>query len=347
MSTLARLAHPTENASLGVSSTCEAAWTFRRAAIIGAGSMGTLLAAVLGTIMPVTLVCRNADRASSLFRNGARVGGLLRCSSRPIVVGSISDIACAGGASAVFVATKTSSTAEVAEELAPHLDEIRGGASNLFVVSFQNGIDSGRELMQRLGHPDVVRMVLTLGATLDEADGHVEVSLHQPPHGIGSVDSAHGPACAAMASALTRAGLETVHVGDIESLVWQKALINAAMNPVAALANCTVGEVLDGPSRIIFERLVEEGLEVAAASGIELPDDYVARAMCVTEHARSHVPSMVEDIRQGRESEVGQLNRQIIDRAHRLGVAVPTHEIIDALIETFDWKVYRRTKGGT
>ena len=303
--------------------------------------MGTLLAAVLGSVTPVILVCRNPTRASALFEHGAAVNGLFSRSSRPIIVRTIAEIPNAGGADAVFVATKTTAISSVAAELAKHLDDIAAHRRDLFVVSFQNGIDSGRELMQRLGHPLVLRMVLTLGATLNP-DGRVNITLNNPPHGIGSVNPAHAHACNDIAHTLTRAGLETAVIHDIESLVWRKAIINAAMNPVAALANCSVGEVLDSPSRLIFERLLEEALNVAAAAGIELPDDYKQHAQEVSTAARSHIPSMVEDIRHGRESEVGQLNRQIIERAHHLGVEVPTHEVIDALIETFDWKVYRR-----
>ncbi len=303
--------------------------------------MGTLLAAILGSVTPVILVCRNPARAAALFEHGAAVNGRISRTARPIIVRSIADIPDAGGADAVFVATKTTAIGNVATELAEHLDAITAHRRELFVISFQNGIDSGRELMQRLGHPLVLRMVLTLGATL-APDGRITVTLNNPPHGIGSINPAHVHACAEIARTLSRAGLETTVVDDIESLVWRKAIINAAMNPVAALANCSVGEVLDSPSRLIFERLLEEALDVAAAAGIELPDDYALHALDVSTAARAHIPSMVEDIRHGRESEVGQLNRQIIDRAHHLGVAAPTHEVIDALIETFDWKVYRR-----
>lgn len=317
-------------------------WAMKRAAVVGAGAMGTLLAAVIGSVMPVVLVCRDAARAANLFRHGARTRGEIERDARPIVVSHVSEIPAAGGASVVFVATKTTAIAQVAADLAPCLDAIRGDTPRLYVVSFQNGIDPGRELMQHLGRPDVMRMVLGVAATLDPRQTHVDVTLNHTPHGLGSVQLSHADDCAAIAAMLTRGGLETVVTTDIESLVWRKAIINAAMNPVAALANCTVGEILDGPSRLIVDRLIEEGLDVAAAAGIEMPDAYLARAMAMADRARDHIPSMVQDIRMGRESEVGQLNRQIIERGRRLGVRTPTHDVIDALIETFDWKVYRR-----
>lgn len=152
--------------------------------------------------------------------------------------------------------------------------------------------------------------------------------------------------CEALAGALTSGGLPTAFASDIERRVWMKGIVNAAMNPIAALVNSSVGEALDSPARLIVERLLVEGEAVARAEGLAMGEDFVARAMEALEAARSHTPSMVEDIRRGRESEVGQLNRQVLEHARRVGVSTPTHEVIDALIETFDWKVYRRGGGG-
>ncbi|MCA9307762.1 MAG: hypothetical protein KDA16_14630, partial [Phycisphaerales bacterium] len=105
-----------------------------------------------------------------------------------------------------------------------------------------------------------------------------------------------------------------------------------------------IGEVLDSPSRVIVDKLMREGMAVATAEGIALPEGYASGVTRLLDRARGHVPSMVEDIRSGRESEIGQLNRQIIDHGRRAGVPTPTHDTIDALIETFDWKVYHRSR---
>ncbi|MFT5422901.1 MAG: 2-dehydropantoate 2-reductase [Phycisphaerales bacterium] len=312
-----------------------------RAVIIGAGSMGTLLAAVLGRVMPVMIVCQEADRAAQLFRHGAVATGEIEATSEPLIVRSLEHAVSAGGASLVFVATKTTAIPAVADELKRHLPSLNPSGA-VHVISFQNGIDPGRELMRRLDHPHVLRMVLTLGAVMEPDGSAVGIRINSPPHAIGSVDPAHALICDQLAEALTRAGLGTRHEPDIEAAVWGKGLLNAAMNPVAALCNCTVGEVIDAPARIIFDKLIAEGLAVARAEGIDLPDDYTTLVDGLVHRARDHVPSMVEDIRQGRESEVGQLGRQIIEHGRRLGVPTPTHETVDALIETFDWKVYQR-----
>jgi len=313
----------------------------RRAAVIGAGAMGTIIAAVLGASVPVVLVSRNEVRAAQIFKWGARLEGLIEAESRPIIVSSVADIPNAGGASLLVVATKTSAIPALAPELKAMLPRITGKPEGPTVISFQNGIDPGRELIARLDHQRVLRMVLSLGASPADDGRAVRVSMNQPPHAIGSIDPELAPECERIARLLSQGGLETEYTPKIETAVWAKGILNAAMNPVAALVNCSIGEVMDAPSAAIVDRLLREAIAVAEAEGILLEPDYRARAAAMLESARQHTPSMVEDIRKNRESEIGQLNRQIIEHGRRLGVPTPTHETIDELIETFDWKVYR------
>lgn len=321
-------------------------WRPRRIAIIGAGATGTSLAAIIGRSAPVVMVCRNPDRAAELFRSGARTKGLTEASSRPIIVPSVEDLARVGGVSVVFVATKTTAIPSVAADIKPHLSAIADQPGGVFVVSFQNGIRPGAQLIEALGHDRVLRMVLNFGATLRPGYPVVDITLDGAPHFIGAADPDYHDAAERLAAMLTDAGFATTAERNIEPRVWSKAIVNAAMNPVAALVDSTVGEVLRSPSCVIVDKLLHEGLAVARADGLEMPSDYINRAYDILSSASNHTPSMVEDIRTGRESEVGQLNRQIIEDGRRHAVATPTHEVIDALIETFDWKVYLRTRSG-
>jgi len=168
------------------------------------------------------------------------------------------------------------------------------------------------------------------------------VMLTSPPHFIGGPDATHRDFATTLAVLLTGCGLPTQPVVDIEPHVWTKGVLNAAMNPVAALTDSSVGDVLESPARAIVSRLIDEGLRVAYAEGIALGPDIASRMWAILDTARPHTPSMVGDIRGGRPSEVGQLNRQIIAHATRVGVPVPSHELIASLIDAFDWRVFRR-----
>ncbi len=317
-------------------------WRLARVGIVGAGAMGTSLAALVGKVVPTVMVCIEPKRAAELFEHGARVEGLVESSSRPIVVNRISDLARVGGVSALFIATKTTAIPDVARELKPVLQEASDSGEGMYVVSYQNGIEPGRQLIELLDYDRVLRMVLSCAATIPGGMKHAEMTMHIPPHAIGAVGPEHADAARRIASTLSEAGFETEFVEGIEQKVWAKGVVNAAANPVCALVDSTVRDVLDSPARMILDRLLREGMEVARADGVDLGGDFLDRAYAMLDGAADHTPSMVEDIRNGRESEVGQLNRQVLAHGRRLGVATPTHEMVDALIEAFDWRVYHR-----
>lgn len=312
-----------------------------RIGIIGAGAMGVSLAAILGETLRVTIVARDRDCADRIRRDGAHVSGLITKSSLPDVVPEIAALADAAPLDAVFVATKTTAIETVASELGPVLPALAGTHGTPFVISFQNGIEPGLTLRRLLDHPRVLRMVLNYGA-IRSGPNSAEVMLSTPPHYIGGPDATFATEAGAFAGVLRRAGLPTEAVNDIEPTVWKKGILNAATNPVAALTDNTIGEVLDSPARVLLVRLIEEGIRVAKAYGIDLGPDPSDRMWAILETARNHTPSMVGDIRGGRPTEVGQLNRQIVQYGARLGVPTPSHELIAALIDAFDWRVFRR-----
>jgi len=285
-----------------------------RIGVIGAGAMGLSLAAMLGRGAEVTIVVRDPAKAQRITTAGVAVDGLMHAVADPTVVPSIAALADAMPATAIFVATKTTAIRSVAEELGPVLDALPAD-----------------------DHP----FVLNYGATQTD-DNAASVMMNGPPHFIGGPDATHTRFAAHLAALLTACGLPTVAVNDIEPFVWTKGVLNAAMNPVAALTDSAVGEVLDSPGRAIVAGLIDEGLRVAHAMGIDLGPGIADRMWTILDKARPHTPSMVGDIRGGRPSEVGQLNRQIIEHARRTGVPVPSHEVIAALIDAFDWRIFRR-----
>jgi len=311
-----------------------------RIGIIGAGAMGLSLAAMLGRSAEVVVVARDPAKAERIASSGVAVDGLMRAVARPAVVPSIAALAGAMPVTAIFVATKTTAIDRVALELGPVLDALPAH-DHPFVISFQNGIGSGLELMRRLHEPRVLRMVLNYGATRSDINT-ASVMMNGPPHFIGGPDPTHTGFASHLASLLSACGLPTEAVDNIEPFVWTKGILNASMNPVAALTDSSVGEVLDSPGRVIVARLIDEGLRVADAMGIDLGPAISDRMWTILDSASPHTPSMVGDIRGGRPSEVGQLNRQIIEHARRVSVPAPSHEVIAALIDSFDWRIFRR-----
>jgi len=299
--------------------------------------MGVSLAAITSSHVPTTIVVRNHDLAVRIRRSGVRVSGGLDGFGHPHVATSIEELSDFGPEDLLFIATKTTAITDVCRTLGSIFDQMP------FVVSYQNGIESGRSIMHELGSTRVARMVLTYGAALverkaesDPVEAHV--GLHAPPHYVGGEGATVDELSQELARSLTNAGLPTEFSDDIEREVWRKGIANAAGNPVAAIIRAPLGELMNSPARSLIERLLDEGISVAKAVGIKIGDSYKTEALAPMLAGGRHLPSMAQDVMAGRQTEITQLNEQIVERARNVGVPVPTHEAIIDLIRTFEWR---------
>lgn len=300
--------------------------------------MGTSLAALTSAHVPTVLVARNPKIADQVARHGIELDGALVAKGRPDVVGSVADLADIHPIDLVFIATKTTALPDVCRALRPHLAELP------YLVSYQNGIEPGRTIIELVGTPRVVRMVLQYGATIRDADPagplRVHVGLHAPPHVVGGEGEAVAYA-RELAPLIDAMGLPMAFTDDIDGAAWRKGIANAAGNPVAALVQAPLGELLDSPGRSLIERLLDEGIAVARAAGIDLPASYRESVLAMMAGGRSHLPSMAHDVRAGRQTEVTQLNEQISRRGQELGIATPAQDTILDLVRVFDWRATR------
>jgi len=317
----------------------------RRIAIVGAGPMGVSLAAITSSHVPTVLVVRDPERAERIRSEGVSLGGALSGHGRPTVVSSIDDLADIHPIDLVFIATKTTAIPEVCKALRPHLGDLP------YLVSYQNGIEPGRTIMQALGTPRVVRMVLRYGAVFDGSGSDLgplraRVTLHAPPHFVGGEGDALDVA-RHLAHAIDAMGLPMQFTEDIEREAWRKGIENAAGNPVAALLQAPLGDLIESPARALIERLLDEGVAVARAAGIDVEASFGEAVLRTMAGGRGHLPSMADDVRMGRLTEITQLNEQIVRRGRTLGVATPTHDAVLDLISAFDWRAARGDTGGS
>ena len=134
-------------------------------------------------------------------------------------------------------------------------------------------------------------------------------------------------------------GLPTEFAPDIDGAVWRKGLLNAASNPVAALVQMPLGDLMNSPADPLIERLLDEGIAVAAACGVDLGAGYREGALSMMRAGSTHMPSMAEDILVDRSTEITQLNVQVAERGRVVGIATPTHDAVIDLIRTHDWQL--------
>ena len=209
---------------------------------------------------------------------------------------------------------------------------------DMYVVSWQNGIDTELELAKALGRKPVMRAVVNYGCGL-AAPGHVKMPFHHPPHYIQELEAESAPAAIAIADALTSSGLETEHTDQIISMVWRKGVLNACMNPVCAVTGLTMAQSMNDP--IVFnivDALVKECIKVARANEINLGWDFYPHAIAYMSNAGNHKPSMLMDIENNRRTEIDYINGKFVEYGQQAGIETPYNITLKSLVKGLESK---------
>lgn len=213
----------------------------------------------------------------------------------------------------------------------------------VYVVSWQNGIDTELVLAQTLGRKAVMRSVVNYGCVL-LSPCHVHMPFHHPPHYIQELDTESRHVAVAISEALTKSGLFTEHTDQIVSMVWRKTIMNACMNPVCAVTGMTMAQAINDP--IIFQiidALVKEGVRVARANEISLGWDFYTYCMEYLKGAGHHKPSMLMDIEMNRLTEIDFINGKMVEYGEQTGTETPYNRTLRALVKGVESKYERRS----
>ena len=293
--------------------------------IIGPGAIGSCLAVRLALAEGgprITLIDYRADRAARLSARPIRIhapnGDLearLPVRLRPEMPPDL-----------VILAVK----AHVARAAAASAASWIGRAP---ILAIQNGLGVAEEVARVLPETTVITAVSYQAATL-LAEGDVRHVANLPTH-LGYEGRPPDAAARAVADLLNRAGLPAAVESDMTPIVWTKLLINAALNPTAALAGVANGEVAVRPTlRAMARAIAEEGAAVARAARITLPYEDVAEAVFRTaRQSADNRCSMLQDLDAGKPTEIDVLNGALVRIAEAHGAAVPVNRAVTALVK--------------
>ena len=302
----------------------EASRTFQHVAVIGPGAIGLCVAIRLAqrTDGPhVTLIDRDADRA-------LRLGGRdlwLRSDAGDLKARLPVALAPATPTDLVILATKAHQAAAAARAAAAWIGQAP-------LVTLQNGLGAAGEMAQVL--PDTHILVgVTYQAANRVAEGEVYHAANVSTH-VGYEGRAPDALAEAVVRLFRRAGLPARLEPDMTPVVWWKLVVNAAINPVAALAGVRNGAVAERPTlAALARRLADEGQAVARAVGVRLPEGSAAESALETARATAENRcSMLQDLEAGRATEIDYLNGALVALANAHDVPAPANRAVTALV---------------
>jgi 2-dehydropantoate 2-reductase len=168
------------------------------------------------------------------------------------------------------------------------------------------------------------------------SDTHVEYILDTPTW-LGPYRETPYERVQELARLLVDSGLEAEALPDLRPAQWSKLIFNATVNGVAALTGLPhdahfAAEEGDSDLGHLVHALVDEGQRVAAAAEVELHDDPWEMNVLATKRGSAHHPSMLEDVKARRPTEVELINGALVREAERHRVDAPLQNAVYRLV---------------
>jgi len=319
--------------------------TNKRVAILGAGSLGTVIGAVVSERGgECILIDTNEAHVKALNEEGATVTGFMDLKAMPVT--AITPAEMSGIYDLVFVLTKQTANEKALTNLLSYLDE------NSTVCTLQNGIPE--EATAAIIGPE-----RTIGGTVGWGAGWVRPGVAElftkPDHMRIELGSLEG----GITDRVKQAGDFLKLVMDIDmkanlaGVRWSKLLMNSALSGMSAALACTFGDVIDDDKGVLCAAYVaKELIEVANAKGIKLEvivpgydfydlhftdkagrDRAVAILREMYEVHRPQKASMLQDLEKGIPCEIDYINGVVCEQGDVYGIDTPFNDTIVSIVK--------------
>lgn len=303
--------------------------------ILGAGNIGTLVGAKLAqTDESEVLIHGRGEHAASLAVNGISVDGVenfhvlpdqYHISIQDVGINSVFD----GLADYILITSKAGDV----EELLKLAKRFTNNDTRIIILS--NGLGHIELASEEFGSHRIIPATTTHGVWRRNP-GAIEWA------GLGAINLGKGnnspnlEHLTQLISIFQSANLKPTWNDNGSSLVWSKVLINIAINPIAAITGQKNGELLEGEMFETCTEVMLEAAKVARLEGVELDDDseLVDNLKLVLQNTKDNKCSMLQDVRLGKPTEIKFLNRMIVNKAEKYGLATPLNQLLSELIES-------------
>jgi len=314
-------------------------------AVIGAGSIGGILAVRLALSGQAVTVVEQGEHLEAIRKNGLKLihnDGAEEVAEDLRAVASCAD---AGVQDLVFLALK----AYVIEAVAPQMRALF--RDDTMVVTIQNGLPwwyfqnfNGPHAGYRLKSADpngvIERSIESrrvIGCVVYPAGDIVAPGVVKRLEGdrfpVGELDGTETERVKHVSEILVGADLKAPVLNDIRSEIWLKLWGNMSFNPISALTHATLVDICQEPAtRELAASMMREAQAVAEKLGVTFRVPLDKRIDGAAKIGK-HKTSTLQDVEAGRPVEVDALIGSVIEVGELTGTPTPATRAVHALLK--------------
>ena len=321
----------------------------KRIAIMGAGSLGTILGAYIARSgRQIDLIDADEKHVNALNKNGATVCGTVELNT-PVRAMCPNEM---GGEYDLFLyMVKQTHNATAIPQMTAHL------SPDGYICVFQNGIPENA-VAQVIGEGRTLGATVGWGATLLEPGVSEATTLQENWFfDIGTLRGEITPELLELQT-LLELMCPTHIVTDWMPARWQKMIANVAMSGMSAALGCTFGDILDDEHALLCaQHLARECVRVTMGLGYTCVYDPVLEVTIdelynfssletklVTDMIfetvwgahRASRASMLQDLEKGRKSEIDAINGVLSSSGRRCGVPTPVSDRVVEIVHKIE-----------
>ncbi|MFZ1729386.1 MAG: ketopantoate reductase family protein [Bacteroidota bacterium] len=299
----------------------------RRIAVIGAGPVGSILAAHLSNAEhEVHLVEVQAHLMEAIKEKGLQIVGVEELYARVDEVYQEIEQLKGIPLDQVYICSKAIDLPAVSRSL----EDL--GLTHTDYISYQNGIDNEQVLAKHFPKERVFRTVVNYAGMITRP-GVVRMTFFHPPNHIGQIVPEGVERAKELAQLMNEVGIETRYAECVQKEAWRKSILNSVLMPVSVTTRLTMARIMETPSlSAIVESLMKDFVEVARCEGYDYGPDFEKNAIEYLATAGDHKPSMLMDFEGGRPLEIDYLNNKIQEYADKHGVTCAYNKLLCSVI---------------
>lgn len=284
-----------------------------KVAVIGPGAMGCMFAArFVRSGAKTYLVDYKQDRIERLEKSGITIDADGKSTvERPVITAHMPT-----GLDVILVCTKSFNTGAL--RFPPETP----------VLTLQNGLGNVEILCSAVGSARVMAGNTSEAVTL-LGEGHVR----HVAAGLTRFGAWTSCPCQSAYTLLRDAGFRVELTDSPGQLVWEKAVISSAINPLTAILGVANKRLLDlTDARQLMRDLVVEATKVASTEGYRFDHSLVEVAEQICAQTGENLSSMLQDIRAGKQTEIDSLSGEILRRAQLASLPTPRTRVVYQLV---------------